>query len=54
VSATIDPGEVLRLDVNRTNNSVTLEPEGERAATKWSLAWMTWLQDRLLTFSVAF
>jgi hypothetical protein len=53
-SATIDPGEVLRLDVNRTNNSVTLEPEGERAATKWSLAWMTWLQDRLLTFSVAF
>ena len=54
VSATVDPGEVLRLDVNRLNNSVTLAPDGERAATRWSLLWLTWLQDRLLTFSVAF
>lgn len=54
VSATVDPGEVLRLDVSRFNNSVTLEPQGERAATRWSLLWLTWLQDRLLTFSVAF
>jgi Peptidase family M1 domain len=54
VSATIDPDSVLRLDVNRTNNSVTLEPEGERAATRWSLLWLVWLQDRLLTFSIVF
>ena len=40
VSAVVDPGEVLRLDVNRTNNSVSLQPEGPRAATKWALPWL--------------
>jgi hypothetical protein len=54
VSAMVDPDEILRLDVNRTNNSVTLTPEGERAATKWALPWLVWLQDRLLTFSFVF
>jgi len=54
VSAIVDPGEVLRLDINRTNNSRTLQPAGPRAATKWTLPWLVWLQDRLLTFSFAF
>jgi hypothetical protein len=50
VSAEVDPDGILVLDVNRTNNTVTLEPAAPRAATKWSLAWLIWLQDHLLTY----
>jgi hypothetical protein len=50
VSAEVDPDRILVLDVYRTNNSVTLEPAAPRAATKWSLAWLIWLQDHLLTY----
>ena len=49
VSAQIDPERVLLLDTTFTNNSRALEPAGDRAATKWSLRWMVWLQDLLLT-----
>jgi hypothetical protein len=48
LSAEIDPERVLLLDVNYANNSRTLEPAGGRAATKWTLKWMVWLQDLLL------
>jgi hypothetical protein len=41
---------VLLLDVNRTNNSASLSPAGPRAARKWSLVWLVWLQDQLLTY----
>jgi hypothetical protein len=41
---------VLLLDVNRTNNSASLQPQAEVAARKWSLAWLVWLQDQLLTY----
>ena len=51
VSAQVDPERVLLLDTNFTNNSRTLAPAGDRAATKWSLRWMIWLQDLLLTFA---
>ncbi len=51
LSATVDPDRVLLLDVNATNNSVTLEPKGAQAATKWSLKWMIWLQDCLLSWA---
>ena len=47
----IDPDGVLLLDVNRTNNSRTLAPKSDRAATKWSAKWMIWLQDRLLSWA---
>jgi hypothetical protein len=50
VSAEVDPDRVLLLDVNLTNNSATREPAAARAATKWSLAWLIWLQDHLLTY----
>jgi hypothetical protein len=46
----VDPERVLLLDVNYTNNSATLSPRAGRAATKWSLAWLIWLQDHLLTY----
>jgi hypothetical protein len=51
VSAQVDPNRVLLLDVNYTNNSKTLRPAGGRAATKWSLHWMVWLQDCLLSWA---
>jgi aminopeptidase N len=45
----IDPGHVLLLDVNRTNNSRTAQPRSAAAARKWSLAWMVWLQELMIT-----
>jgi hypothetical protein len=50
-TAQIDPDRVLLLDVNYTNNSRTLAPRARAAATKWSLTWMIWLQDLMLTWS---
>ena len=49
VSVQVDPERVLLLDTNYTNNSRTLEPVTDAAATKWSLRWMVWLQDLLMT-----
>ncbi len=49
VSAQIDPERRLLLDTNYTNNSKTLEPATDRAATKWTLRWMVWLQDLFMT-----
>ena len=47
----VDPGRTLLLDVDYTNNSQTLEPQTDEAASKWSFKWMVWLQDLLLTWS---
>ncbi|MEO5895586.1 MAG: M1 family metallopeptidase [Vicinamibacterales bacterium] len=49
-SVEIDPERVLLLDVNVTNNSASLNPKGQAAARKWSLAWLVWLQGHLLTY----
>jgi hypothetical protein len=48
--AQVDPEHVLQLDVNYTNNSAAIEPAAPAAARKWSLAWLVWLQDHLLTY----
>jgi hypothetical protein len=50
VSAQLDPDRVLLLDVNYTNNSKTLAPNGRSAASKWSMTWMVWLQECLLSW----
>ena len=50
VSAEVDPDRVLLLDVNTTNNSAAVRPATGAAARKWSLAWLIWLQDHLLTY----
>jgi hypothetical protein len=50
VSAEVDPDFILRLDVQRTNNSLTTEPLGEAVSIKWALKWFVWLQDLLLTY----
>jgi len=49
-TAEVDPGRLLLLDVNRTNNSASLSPRASAAARKWSIAWLVWLQDQLLTY----
>jgi hypothetical protein len=50
ITAEVDPERVLLLDVNYTNNSRSLAPKTNAAARKWSLAWLIWLQDHLLTY----
>ena len=50
VFAEVDPDRVLLLDANTTNNSAALTPRAPAAARKWSLAWLVWLQDHLLTY----
>ncbi len=50
VTAQVDPERVLLLDVNYTNNSRSLEPKARPASRRWSLAWLLWLQDHLLTY----
>ncbi|MBA3271413.1 MAG: M1 family metallopeptidase [Acidobacteria bacterium] len=47
----VDPQRTMLLDVNFTNNSATLEPQADEAAAKWSMKWMVWLQDLLLTWT---
>jgi hypothetical protein len=47
----VDPERVLLLDVNYTNNSRTLSPRAGEAGLKWSLKWMVWLQDLMLTYA---
>jgi hypothetical protein len=54
VSAQVDPDRVLLLDLNHSNNGVTLDPGPARtAATRWAARWMIWMEDALLTL-VAF
>ncbi|MBI2186216.1 MAG: hypothetical protein HYU37_03710 [Acidobacteria bacterium] len=50
-SVEVDPGRVLLLDVNYTNNSATLSPRAAAASLKWSLKWLVWLQELLLTYA---
>jgi hypothetical protein len=51
-SVVIDPQRQLLLDVNFTNNSRTLAPRSSQAARKWTLKWMVWLQDALLSWGL--
>jgi Peptidase family M1 domain len=48
--AEVDPEHALVLDVRYTNNSATRSPKARSAARKWSLAWLVWLQDQLMTY----
>ena len=51
VQTQVDPERKLLLDVDYTNNSRTLSPQSEEAASKWSLKWMVWLQDLMMTWA---
>jgi aminopeptidase N len=50
VSAEVDPDRVLLLDVNRTNNSRSLEPLTRKASRQWAGRWWIWLQDLVVTY----
>jgi hypothetical protein len=50
-SVQVDPNRVLMLDANYTNNSRSLQPRSNEASLKWSLKWMAWLQDVLVTYA---
>lgn len=50
-AAHVDPDRVLLLDVNYTNNSRVQEPRSAEASLKWSLKWMVWLQELMLTYA---
>lgn len=47
----VDPDRVLLLDLNYTNNSWSARPRAAEAASKWSLRWLTWLQELMLTYA---
>jgi hypothetical protein len=47
----VDPNHVLRLDVQRTNNSWTTSPQAPRAAGALAVRWWTWLQHQMLTYA---
>ena len=51
VSVQVDPDRVLLLDVNYTNNSITLRPKSREAADRWTLKWVVWLQDLLMNYA---
>ena len=49
--AQVDPDHVLLLDLDYTNNSAKLNATAASAAArKWSLTWLIWLQDQLITY----
>jgi hypothetical protein len=47
----IDPARILLLDLNVTNNTWTARPRAAEAADHWSLRWLLWLQQVLLTYA---
>ena len=48
--AHVDPRRVLLLDVNYTNNSRTADARADEASLKWSLTWMVWFQELMITY----
>jgi len=51
VKVEVDPERILMLDLNYTNNSWTDRPYAPLAARRWSLRWMGWLQEVMLTYA---
>ena len=50
-SAIVDPDRTMLLDLARTNNSMTLAPKSSVAASVWTVRYMLWLHDLLLTYA---
>jgi hypothetical protein len=52
VSATIDPGEVMLLDANRSNNArLVAAPPTDRTGLRLVMNWVIWLQNVMLTYT---
>jgi hypothetical protein len=54
VSARIDPGRTLLLDVNALNNVLASPPASKRATLPWAVRWTTWLEDAMQTAAFFF
>ncbi len=50
ISAVVDPDRSMLLDLNRTNNSRTLQSRTGTAATDWAARWMLWLEHALIGY----
>ena len=51
VAAAVDPDRTILLDLNQTNNSWTLAPRTNAAASRWAAHWLLWLENALLNFA---
>ena len=49
--AEVDPDFIYALDIDRTNNSLTLKPD-RLAPWKWTAIWLHWLQHALEFFTL--
>jgi hypothetical protein len=49
VLASVDPGAILLLDADRTNNTRTLNPPLHTVGLRLAFNWLAWLQDAMLT-----
>lgn len=52
--ATVDPREVLALDLHRLNNARSVAPVDTATTMAWSVRWTIWLQDLLLTHAMLY
>lgn len=52
--ARIDPAEVLLLDVNRLNNRRLAARVPVRQVAPWTVRWVTWVQQSMLTYGLLF
>lgn len=52
--ASIDPRDVLAIDLYRQNNSHSVAPVNTTTRVSWSVRWTIWLQDLLLTHALLF
>jgi hypothetical protein len=54
IRATVDPRDVLSLDLHRLNNTRTTTAGPQGGLIAWTARWTIWLQDLLLTQSMLF
>jgi hypothetical protein len=51
VSATVDPDEMLLLDVDRANNTIVRDAPSSPLGVRLALNWMAWLQNAMLSYT---
>jgi hypothetical protein len=47
----LGPDPALRVVLNRTKDSWSAMPNCARAAWKWTLHWLTWMEQVLVTYA---
>lgn len=50
VSAVVDPERTVTFDLRRTNNSRTVGSAAATASRRWSVRWLVWLEQLLMTW----